>query len=212
MVGRLLRFVEEAGLTDDIIVIYTADHGDLLGDFGSFFKTCMFDGAVKVPFILWAPALVPAGEVRHQLVGTQDILPTLCTLAGAESPRNLDGIDLCEMLRSDRSPGREYFLSQTMDSPTQKYMVRSQEWKYVYCEEGGTEELYGVQSDPAELCNLADDTTYESVVRQLRGVLVQWCIDEGDEQMVRNGELARSAPVDLASVSFEDEIMGWRWY
>jgi arylsulfatase len=212
MVGRLLRFVEEAGLMDDTIVIYTADHGDLLGDFGSFFKTCMFDGAVKVPFILCAPNWIPAGEVRHQLVGTQDILPTLCTFVGAESPRHLDGMDLHEVLRSDGCPGRKYFFSQTMDSPNQKYMVRSQEWKYVYCEEGGTEELYDVQSDPAELRNLACDTTYETVVKQLRDVLVQWCIFEGDEQMVCDGELVRSAPIDLASASFEDQIMGWRWY
>jgi len=212
MAGRILAFLEETNLVGDTIVVYTADHGDLLGDFGSFFKTCFFDGAVKVPLIIRAPSLVPAGAVRHQLVGTLDILPTLCTLAGVDPPHSPDGMDLQEILRSDSSAGREYFISQTMDSPTQKYMVRSHDWKYVYCEEGGTEELYDVHADPSELHNLAHSTAYETVVRKLKDVLVQWCIDEGDDQMVRDGELVRSTPIDPASVSFADQIMGWRWY
>jgi choline-sulfatase len=212
MVGRILAFLEEADLVDDTIVVYTADHGDLLGDFGSFFKTCFFDGAVKVPLIICAQSLVPAGAVRHQLVGTVDILPTLCTLVGVESPHSLDGMDLQEILRSDSGADREYFISQTLDSPVQKYMVRSHDWKYVYCEEGGTEELYDVQADPSELHNLACSTTHETVVGKLKDVLVKWCIDERDEQMVRDGELVRSTPIDPTSVSFADQIMGWRWY
>jgi choline-sulfatase len=211
MVGRVLDFLEESGQADDTIVVYTSDHGDLLGDFGCFFKSCMFDGAVKVPLIFRAPGLIPAGETRRQLVNTVDILPTLCALSGIPLPKPVDGEDLSQVLRSDESPGREYVVSQTQDTPAQKYMVRTPQHKYVYCEQGATEELYDVEEDPAERHDLAKDASRADELTRLRQMLITWCIDNSDAQMVKDGALA-SAPVPSGPVPFNDGGMGWRWY
>ena len=208
-VGRVLDFLEEAGLADDTIVAYMSDHGDLLGDFGNFFKCSFFDGSVKVPFLWRVPGVAPAGETRQHLAGPLDLLPTLAGLTGCDLPRPVDGHNLSDILRSDDAPGREYLISQTWDAPEQKYMVRSHEWKYVYCEEGGTEELYDVKSDPQELRNVAAGNAL--TVERLRGLLIEWCTDNGDEQMVKDGRLVVS-PVREEQPSFSDRIMGWRWY
>jgi arylsulfatase A-like enzyme len=208
-IGRVLDFLDEAGVADDTIVAYMSDHGDLLGDFGNFFKCSMFDGSVKVPFLWRVPGVADVGETRRHLVGLVDLLPTLAGLTGCPLEQDVHGEDLTPILESDAAPGREFFVSQTWDSPEQKYMVRTPHWKYVYCEEGGTEELYDVAEDPQELRNVA--STHRDEVERLRGVLVSWCLDHGDEQMVRDGELARS-PVVSERPSFQDRIVGWRWY
>jgi len=208
-VGRVLGFLDEAGLADNTIIAYMSDHGDLLGDFGNFFKCSFFDGSVRVPFIWRVPGVAEAGRTRRHLVGPLDLLPTLCGLTGCDLPQPVDGDDLSDILRSDDAPGREYFVSQTWDAPEQKYMVRTHEWKYVYCEEGGTEELYDVKSDPQELRNVAADNAL--TVERLRGLLIEWCIDNGDEQMVKDGQLVES-PVKEDPRQFQDRIMGWRWY
>ncbi|MFW6157995.1 MAG: sulfatase [Planctomycetota bacterium] len=208
-VGRVLDFLDEAGLADETIVAYMSDHGDLLGDFGNFFKCSMFDGSAKVPFIWRVPGLADAGETREQLVGPIDLLPTLAGLTGCELEQEVDGEDLAPILAAGDAPGRELFISQTWDRPEQKYMVRTHDWKYVYCEEGGTEELYDVRNDPEERRNLAGDHPDE--VDRLRSILIDWCEEQGDDEMVRDGKLAES-PVVREEPSFQDRIMGWRWY
>lgn len=208
-VGRVLDFLDEAGLADETIVAYMSDHGDLLGDFGNFFKCSMFDGSAKVPFVWRVPGLADAGETREQLVGPIDLLPTLAGLTGCEMDQEVDGENLAPILASGDAPGREFFISQTWDRPEQKYMVRTRDRKYVYCEEGGTEELYDVRNDPDERRNLGGDRPDE--VDRLRTILIDWCEQNGDDEMVRDGELAQ-APVVREESSFNDRIMGWRWY
>ena len=182
MIGRVLDFLDEAGLAESTVVVYTSDHGDLLGDFGRFFKVNMFDGSVKVPHIWRVPGLIPRNgpHVRDQLVGPHDVLPTLAALTGCVLPREVDGDDLTPILADPRAPGREHFISQTMDSPHQKYMVRTAQWKYVYCELGGTEELYDVTRPDYELDNLADDPANRELRDSLCTQLQTWMKQQGD--------------------------------
>jgi arylsulfatase len=208
-IGRVLDYLDEAGLADDTVVVYMADHGDLLGDFGNFFKCSLFDGSVKVPFIVRAPGVAPAGETRDHLAGPLDLLPTICGLTGNDLPQEVDGDDLTPILKSADAPGREFFVSQTWDTPEQKYMVRTPDLKYIYCEEGGTEELYDVAADPNDLVNIVADRPDD--VARLRNMLIEWCIDNGDEQMVQDGQLAVS-PIKEDDRKFRDGNMGWRWY
>ena len=211
MVGRILQRLEDEGLADDTVVVYTADHGDLLGDFGRFFKTCFYDGAVKIPLIVRAPGAAPEGEVRDHLVGLQDILPTACALTGAPAVEGVDGMDLSDILRNDITPGRDAYVAQTGGPPYQKYMIRTAQWKYIYCQEGPTEELYDVTRDPQELNNLAGNPAYHGQAERLRNDLVHWCIEHGDESMLDGGKLAETPPVE-EETTFNAGSMGWRWY
>ena len=213
-VGRLLEFLDEAGIAEDTIVIYTADHGDLLGDFGRFFKVTMYDGAARVPMIWRAPGLIPkhGPHARDQLAGSADFFPTLCSLTGVGPPDSMDGVDLSDVLRNPDAPGREYLISQTREPPQQKYMVRTPQWKYLYSEVGGVEELYDVRRKGYELHNLAGDPQHASELERLRGLLIQWCVENGDEKMVPGGKLAVSSEEVLPPDEFAAGSMGWRRY
>lgn len=216
MVGRLLVWLEESGLADQTIVIYTSDHGDLLGDLGRFFKTCMFDGAVRIPMIWRVPGVtaIDGVHVRKQLVGLQDILPTLCSLTGVHLSHPVDGLDLSPVLRDASAASRECLVSQTHEPRAggQKYMVRTDTWKYVYGELDGTEELYDVRRIDGELTNLAVDAAYTSVLRELRAYLVRWCQEHGDSDLVRDGRLAMTPASELPPPQFSANRLGWRRY
>jgi arylsulfatase A-like enzyme len=213
MIGRILDYLDEAGLADDTLVVYTADHGDLLGDFGRFFKTCFYDGAVKIPLLVRAPGVVPpGGSGRDQLAGLQDILPTLCALTGCPLDAPVDGLDLSPALRDPAAPGRPYYVAQTGEAPGQKYMVRTPGWKYLYSEAGGVEELYEVGRPSYELANLAGEPAFFPVLEGLRGTLLAWCIENGDTAMVREGRLAASPAAEGGARPFSPGSMGWRKY
>lgn len=214
MLGKLLDLLEAAGLAEETIVVYTADHGDLLGDLGRFFKSCMYDASVKVPMLWRAPGVIPgdATHDRQQLAGLQDVLPTLCALTGAELRGAVDGIDLTPVLRDPRAPGRDYYVSQTGEPPCQKYMVRTAEWKYTYSQIGGIEELYDVTQNDYEATNLARDPQLAATRDSLRQTLVDWCTENGDEKMLDGGRLAVSSEDVLPAPEFAAGRMGWRKY
>ena len=172
----------------------------------------MLQGSVGVPLIIAGPGVPAARAPREPLVGLQDIFPTVAALTGHPLRTQVDGQDLSEHLYQPDAPGREYFISQSLSSPQQKYMVRTPEWKYLYTELGGTEELYDVIEDRAELHNLAGDPSYQPRVAELRDMLITWCREQGDESMLDQGAL-KSAPLEGAGAAeFQAGRMGWRWY
>lgn len=207
-VGRMLDFLEEEGLDDNTIIVATADHGDMMGDFGLFFKKNMYNGSVRIPLIISVP---------HQLAGTVcdypatlcDLLPTLMELAGSDKQfENIDGISLCRAMEGEELPER-YVVSECDHAPLQTAMITNGRYKYIYHEENGTEELYDQEADPHELTNLAESMPERT--KMMRDMLRDWFIEKKDEGMIRNGELAQS----LASTDPLPErsrVFGRRWY
>lgn len=191
-VGRLLAHLEENGLLEDTVILFTADHGDLLGDLGCFFKSCFLPGAEDIPMILRAPG-IPQGEVRDMPVGTEDVLPTLLDLAGIQIPTGIqDGRSLV-LAATDGTPVRDIYIAQTGEPPNQCYMASDGKWRYCYSELEATEELYDMENDPAELRNLAGDSAQAARASDLRGAVIDWCRANGDEKMLDpNGDLVRS--------------------
>lgn len=216
MIGRILEYLEESGDLESTIILYTADHGDLLGDFGRFFKSNMFDGSVKVPFILRVPGMCNGGcSIRQQLVGLQDVLPTLASLAGIHMPENIDGIDVSPYIAAPETPGREFYVSQCFNPTWQKYMIRTEKFKYVYTEAGGIEELYEVALPDYELENLSANPGFQDIKRELRGKLVAWCQENGDRDMLDGDDLRCSDPEEMKEDGFKSVKsgnFGWRKY
>lgn len=216
MIGRLLEWLGQTGLLESTIIVYTSDHGDLLGDCGRFFKMCMYDGAVRIPMLWRVPGVIFQGRqhVREQMVGLQDILPTLCSLTGVKLDYSVDGIDLTPALKDPASAGRDVFVSQTEEPRCggQKYMARTRDWKYIYCEAGGSEELYDARRPDGELNNRAGDPACASIRQELRDYLVRWCVQHGDHQMLGDGKLATIPVERLPSAEFSVTRLGWRWY
>jgi len=209
MVGRLLRFLDETGLRQNTIIIYTSDHGDLLGDFGCFFKSNMLNGSVRIPFIVSAPGLIRSGVVATDLVGLEDILPTLCELAEVPLSQPVHGLNLADLLRDGKSLGRSLYLSQCLDSPWQQYMAFDGRLKYCYTEANGVEEFYDLERDPQELRNLAAEVD----LAPWRARVIAWCRAHGDLAMLDGERLKRSdVPREQIEVPFNPAGMGWRWY
>jgi len=209
MVGRLLDCLEEIGLRDNTIVIYTADHGDLLGDFGGFYKANMLNGSVRVPAIWSAPGVFRSGVSSSDLVGGQDILPTVAALTGVGLEEEVHGLDLSDMLASGAPVGRDFYVSQCLDPPWQSYMICDGKTKYCYSEANGTEEFYDLENDPNELQNLAAQVDLQPWRRRV----VQWCRDHGDSGALDGDGLKRTEmPIEEIEAEFRPNSMGWRWY
>lgn len=209
-IGRMLDYLDDAGQLDNTIVVYSADHGDLLGDFRCFFKCNMFQGSVGVPLIFAGPGVAAQGSVPA-LAGLQDILPTVAALSGNPLAQTVHGEDLSPVLAGRAERVRDYYISQSLESPQQRYMVRTEHWKYVYHELGGVEELYDEVEDPTELVNLAAQRPEK--VAELREVLVEWVRTYEDTHMLdENGDLVVSDEDAAVCDSFQAGRMGWRWY
>jgi arylsulfatase A-like enzyme len=212
-VGRVLAGLEEMGLSENTIVLYIADHGDLLGDFGGFFKCNFLEGSVRVPILLRAPSL-PTGERRRQLVGLQDILPTLANLTGCELGEDVDGHDMTPWARDDRATGRDLFYAQCHESPRQSAMVTDGRWKYCWQETGGVEELYDLREDPHELNNLAIADGSGPTLTEWRERLIAEATRYGDTGLLtEDGSNLRTSPLDRDAIRKAGiGGMGWRWY
>lgn len=213
--ARILAALDRLGLEKNTIVIFTADHGEMLGDFGFYFKSCMYEGSAHVPLIVRMPG--GRSGTSDALVGLQDIMPTLCSSAGIAPPNRVDGRSLMPYLRT--SPGqegeatdREFFVSYSLDSPNQTAMITDKRYKYIYSERGAVEELYDLGEDPREEYNRINDAAYRRRAAELRQELIRWARENGDEQLL-DGDGLRAAPaVNMESVAFDVNRMGWRWY
>lgn len=211
-VGRLLQFLDETGLRDNTIILYTADHGDMLGDFGIFFKANFLNGSVRVPMILSSPSQIRAGQVSRQLVGLEDILPTLAGLAGVPLSESVHGIDLTPYLDDPNAAVRPCYIAQCGNDPRQAYMAFDGRYKYIYSQWDALEELYDLQEDPHELRNLASEAGHRSRCSDMRGLIIDFCRQYGDHAMLADGDLKRSSldPAELHRPM--QQFMGWRPY
>ena len=208
-VGRVLSALDDLGLAEDTIVVYTADHGDLMGDFGTYFKSNFLEGSVRVPLLVRAPQL-PAGR-REQLVGLQDLLPTLAGLSGCPLDADIHGMDLTGIVGDASAAGRPLYYSQCGDAPRQSAMVTDGRWKYIYSQEGPTEELYDLAEDPAELRNLASEGGGASL-GPWRDRLMAEARAVGDTGLIGLGGLVRAELDREAIGALPVGGMGWRWY
>ncbi len=192
-IGKIMDFMESNGLRENTIVVYTADHGEMLGDFGLYFKKNFYNGSARVPLMISYPPKIQAGKVSGQLVGLQDLLPTLLSLAGEPLEAVVDGIDLSPVIFGDK-PVRDFYVGQCGDDPNQQYMMVSHRYKYIYHQLGGIEELYDQLLDPEELHNLAERNEPEirGMIKTMRKELIQWCADNGDLSMLVNGDLKKT--------------------
>ena len=154
-VGRLLAALRDTGRERDTLVLFTSDHGDMLGERGLWYKMSFFEGSARVPLLAWAPGRVAAGRVA-EVVSLLDVLPTVCELADAplDAGDPLDGTSLVPALRG--GPGSGLALGEYLAEGTSEplVMLRRGPYKYVRCP-GDPDQLYDLDADPGELENLA---------------------------------------------------------
>lgn len=162
-VGRVLAALDEAGLSDNTIVVLWGDHGWHLGEKGITGKNTLWDRGTRVPLIFAGPGVTPGGRCT-QPAELLDIYPTLSDLCRLSSRSDLEGISLAPQLR-DASTKRE---RPAITSHNQgNHGIRSERWRYIrYADD--SEELYDLQADPREWSNLAAKPEHAGVIAEHR--------------------------------------------
>ncbi|WP_127557308.1 sulfatase-like hydrolase/transferase [Saccharospirillum alexandrii] len=192
-IGRLLDHLDAKGLTDDTLIVLTADHGDYLGDHWLGEKDLFHQPSVKLPLIVVDPradANVTRGQQCDALVGAIDVLPTLIECAGgqvSEHEHRLEGRSLLPFLHQTPSPFERDFIVAEDDYgrlpvaaqlgvdalAARMTMAFNGRYKLVHCP-GFPDMLFDLHNDPSELVDLGRDPGYESVRRALRDQLLDW--------------------------------------
>jgi len=162
--GELLDALAATGLADDTVVIVTADHGDMLGERGLWYKMNFFERAARVPLILHAPRLFGSRRVAES-VSLVDLLPTFVDLAGEGAPFEpatvIDGRSLVALAAGPAADWPDSVYGEYMAEGTFQpvFMIRRGRYKYVACA-GDPPQLFDLASDSHELKNLDGDAAH----------------------------------------------------
>ena len=164
------------------IIVFTTDHGELLGDHGYFRKCEPYEGSANIPFIIAAsPDLkFTAGLRSHHPVCLEDIMPTLLELAGLPSPKPMDGISLVATLRGASTPLRPTLHSEHANTygPTQAFHALTDgRHKYLWRPADGTEQLFDLERDPREEHDLAPVAAHATTLTDWRSRLIRKLTD-----------------------------------
>jgi arylsulfatase A-like enzyme len=182
-IGRLIDYLEERGLAENTIVVLSTDHGDMTGSHGGLMdKGFLYEEAHHIPLLFYWKGKWKVGY-RDDLALNMDIMPTLMDLCGIDLPDDLDGKSLAPALSdlSDRIK-RENVLLEFHGLRflySQRAIVTDDAWKYIFTP-GDYDEVYNLNKDPAELCNLIDDPASSSKVASLREQIRRATADAGD--------------------------------
>lgn len=157
-VGRILDAVEARPNSDNVLICFFSDHGDLLGDHHGWQKQNFFDAACRLPLLISWPAMVPAATVRSELITLADLFGIATGAAGECELR--EGIDVLGMLRGECAPRNHLVgIVEVPGSQDFKVMVLTDEWKYIFMANGGREQLFNRKRDPNELSNCVSSSS-----------------------------------------------------
>ncbi len=164
-IGRVLDGIEEMGLADNTIVVYTTDHGENLFKRAMIHKMCFFEEAVGVPLMVRTPGMTRPGAACDHLVGTLDLFPTLLESCGLEIPEGTDGKSLRLAMEADE-PIHDAVFSELYVYGTAQRMMRTSHWKYIHSH-NDLHEMYDLQADPFERRNLVLEVAYAQTAAKL---------------------------------------------
>jgi arylsulfatase A-like enzyme/tetratricopeptide (TPR) repeat protein len=195
-IGALLDQLKRLGVRDKTLIVYTADHGEGLGEHGEQTHSLLvYDATLHVPLVISAPAALPQGKVIQRQTCLVDVVPTVLSLLGEEIPDGLDGVDLCAPPPSEPRPILiETLATMTTHGWAPLIGVRRDDYKYIFAPRP---ELYELKHDPGELTNLHDQQP--DVVKQLSAELARW--------LGQDPYLATRQAVDLAKVDADEETL-----
>ncbi len=187
-VGRLLDGLDDAGIADDTVVVYTSDQGFFLGDHGWFDKRFIYEESLSMPLLVRYPPMITPGSVCEDMVLNVDFAPTFLELAGVDIPGHVQGTSFVPLLSGERPPTwqtsmyyRYWMHGDSSHNVWAHYGVRTLHHKLIYFyndplgqpgARGGVQppewELYDLGADPFEVDNVYADPASRSVVQELR--------------------------------------------
>jgi len=186
-VGRILDYLDQSGLAENTVVVYTSDNGFFLGEHGLYDKRFMYEPSLRVPLLIRAPGIAKPGSVASAFALNIDHAPTFLALAGLEIPAAMQGRSLVPLLRGESPPDwRTSFYYRYYHDPgdhetAAHYGLRTTTHKLIHYWKKDAWELFDLRSDPEELVNLAGEATQRETLEALRGELQRAKQAVGDE-------------------------------
>ena len=177
-IGRLLDYLDTAGLAENTIVIYTSDQGFYLGEHGWFDKRFMYEESLRMPLLVRYPKEIKAGSVNDDIVLNLDFAPTLLDFAGVSKPADMQGRSFRPALQGSTpndwrtSIYYHYYEYPAVHMVKRHYGVRTKRYKLIhFYYDIDAWELYDLQKDPNELNNIYDVPAYADVIKKLKAEL-----------------------------------------
>jgi arylsulfatase A-like enzyme len=178
-VGRVLAVLDETGLNSNTVVVFTSDHGEMMGSHQMVTKQKLYEESAAVPLIVASPGAAARVDRQH-LVSGLDVLPTLLDYAGIAAPSSLEGLSLRPLLEGKAVPWREFSVSETV-SAAESRLVRTARYKYVLFAQGeNREQFFDMEADPGETKNFIAEASLAGEIERHRSLLKQWMDDTQD--------------------------------
>ncbi len=190
--GRVLDYLDEEGLSDNTLVIYTTDNGFYLGEYGWYDKRFMYEPSLRIPFLLRYPNEVSAGQVDERMIMNIDVAPTLLDYAGIEIPEVMQGESLKPLLSGKAAEWRDHiyysyyenswtlkdFTQEDLSDPSFNFFtahrigphrgIRSDRYKLIeYYSDQEYWEFFDLETDPNELNNRYVDSEYKDIIDRM---------------------------------------------
>ena len=169
-IGRILNKLDELGIADNTLVIFSTDHGHFLGDHGLIGKAGFtYEGLLRVPFLVRYPSCVPGGTVSDSLQGLIDLPETFLTAAGIPVPGLMQGVDQLDVWSGKAASARDELIIEYRHQPTAIHMrtLVTQRYKMTVYRDQPWGELFDLQDDPDELHNRFNDPAYAAIKTEL---------------------------------------------
>ena len=170
-VGRILDYLEESGLAENTIVIYSSDQGWYLGEHGWYDKRWMYEESLRMPLIVKWPGVTVPGSTCDALVQNLDFAPTFLEMAGVEAPGWMQGRSMEDLLEGESAAACDwrdaiyyrYYEHPGVHNVARHEGVRTDRYKLIHFYRRGLWELYDLEADPDELTSVYDDPAYAEV-------------------------------------------------
>ena len=188
-VGRVLDYLDESGLAENTIVIYTSDQGFYLGEHGWFDKRFIYDESFKTPLLVRWPGVIEPASIRTEMVQNLDFAPTFLEAAGIDVPGDMQGESLIPLLKGeDAAWTREavyyhYYEYPAVHMVKRHYGIVTEDYKLTHFYHDVDEwELYDRKKDPNEMKSVYDDPEYAEVVAKLKEDLAELRVKYKDSE------------------------------
>jgi len=221
-IGEIIQSLKQQGIYENSLILFTSDHGDMLGDHHHWRKTYAYEGSAKVPFLLKWPQSVRGnlarGSVLDHPVELRDILPTFLDAAGSEIPGNMDGHSLLNLVEDPQAEWRPWIdleHSETYIQDNYWSALTDGKMKYIWFFRTGEEQLFNLREDPQELKNLAGLEEYSDELKLWRGRLGEHLSERGEEfakngvPVVRNSSETYSPNYPDKEMTQQERLLYW---
>ncbi len=194
-IGLIIKTLEDKGVLENTLIVLSSDHGDMMGDHHLWRKSFPYEASAGVPMVMrWPESLkinADRGQVLKEIVELRDILPTFLDAGGTTVPDYMDGMSMLDLVRGKKDQWRK-----VLDMEHGRCYWRENSWtgltdaqyKYIYFNATGEEQLFDLKADPGEQHNLAGLSEYEAILKTWREQMINHLSERGEPWVV-DGQL-----------------------